>query len=235
LIHRFDETALKQALASLPTAKAAAFAAAVTTRQIANYEHCASALDLTSPIRYREITAQLWELILSGNLDTAGWDALHDEVMDMFASGSSDQWLRVAIVEDAVSSLAYAIRFILNHDAQEAAWAARRGYEITDQITIAKFDLVPNDPLSDNSILSDVIVQRELGRQSRDIELIGSDSGSTSIRALHELAQSETVLTNEELAQLDAWQRPRQQKLVEPIGQRKKAGLCARLLQFIRP
>ncbi|UVC11311.1 DUF416 family protein [Rhizobium sp. TH2] len=212
MIHRYDETARTQALAGLPIMKAAAFAAAVTTRQTINYEHCASALGLASPSRYREITAQLWELILSDELDNTGWDALLEEVMDMFAPETSDQWLRVALVEDAVSSLAYAIRFVLTHSAQEAAWAGRRAYEITDQITIAKLDFLPEDLLSEDTILSDVIVQRELGRQSRDIELLGSDSNYTSIKALRDLAHSETVLTNEELSQLDAWQRLRPTK-----------------------
>jgi hypothetical protein len=231
---RYDETSLKQKLASIPIAKAAAFAAAAATRQIANYEDSAHKLGLASS-RYREITAQLWDLIPSNCPETVGLDALHDEVMDMFAPESSDQWLRVALVEDAVSSLAYAIRFVLSHDAQEAAWAARHAYEIADQVTIAKLDVIPGDPVAENAVLSDVIVQRELGRQLRDIALLESDSDDKSVKALHDLAYSEAMLTNDEELELDAWQRPREQQETRPLTKHKKAGLITRLLQFIRP
>jgi hypothetical protein len=74
-----------------------------------------------------------------------------------------------ACANDAVASVAYAIRARLTGDCQEAMWAARRAYEALDHYVIARFNPIIVEPDAENRIAAHPLVQAELRRQRADL------------------------------------------------------------------
>ena len=65
----------------------------------------------------------------------------------------SDDWvIGNALADDALSSLAYAIRCSLTPEPQEAAWAARRAYEAADQAAMRVLGVQPGLPNTEAAI-----------------------------------------------------------------------------------
>ena len=168
----FDESSLRKELTNLPDRMRVAFAAAAATRQLRNSERMLRELDAKLEQCPRQIAIQLWNDIQSGTLDSAIWSARLDEVMGLLPD-ESDEWKVIhALADDALSSLAYAIRCFLAPEPQESAWAARRAYEAVDQAAIRALALQPNGPQTESAILSHAFVQRELQRQRNDLDML---------------------------------------------------------------
>jgi len=70
---------------------------------------------------------------------------------------------------DAVASVAYAIRARLTGECQEAMWAARRAYEALDHYVIARFNPTIVEPDAENQVTAHPLVQTELRRQRADL------------------------------------------------------------------
>lgn len=166
----FDETSLVEELATVPGSARMAFAAAAATRQLAGYERIARDRQL------RMLVVELWSAIQQPAVDAAAWSAKLEEVIALLP-GENDDWdTGRALADDALSSLAYAIRCLLKPEPQEAAWAARRAYEAADQAAIRLSGLQPGIPSNETSILAHEVVQRELSRQRSDLQLLHSGS-----------------------------------------------------------
>lgn len=172
----FDEISLVSELDILPSNARIGFAAAAATRQIVSYERFE--LNVDSRRRQREIVLELWNAVHSSHFDRATWSAFLDEVMVLLPHEGANRSIWYALAEDAVSSLAYAIRCALNDESREAAWAARRSYEAADQVAIRMLDIELGTPGSEAKILSHEIVQRELSRQQGDLALLRASSVS---------------------------------------------------------
>jgi hypothetical protein len=74
-----------------------------------------------------------------------------------------------AYANDAVASVAYAIRARLTGDCQEAMWAARRAYEALDHYVIARSNPIIVEPDAEDRITAHPLVQAELRRQRADL------------------------------------------------------------------
>lgn len=197
-MHSFDENALVGELGALSSQARIAFAAAAATRQLSNYERLARESDSGSEQRPREIAAQLWTDLQTAEIDRAVWSARLDEVMSLLPEESDDWVIGHALADDALSSLAYAIRCLLTPEPQEAAWAARRAYEAADQAAIRALGVQPGLSNTEAVIKSHGFVQRELARQRNDLSLLRADS----IDEVQRQAFADELLSAQEAASL---------------------------------
>src|SRR5262249_12079900 len=150
-------------------------AAASATRQLGSYERLVSRLGKVKAGRPREIAMHLWKDVRSAEIDHATWSKILGEVMNLIPE-ENDDWTGVeALADDAVSSLAYAIRCLLTRSSQEAVWAARRAYEAADQAAIRTLGVQP-EPHTEETIKAHTFVQRELARQRNDLSLLADGS-----------------------------------------------------------
>lgn len=195
-MHSFDENALVSELGTLPSRARVAFAAAAATRQLGSYERFALGLGAESAQRPREIAVQLWADLHAAEVDRAAWSARLDEVMGFLPEEGDDWVIGHALADDALSSLAYAIRCLLTPEPQEAAWAARRGYEAADQAAIRVLGIQPGLPNAEVAIKSHGFVQRELARQRNDLSLLRADS----VDEVRRQAFADELLSEEEAA-----------------------------------
>ena len=197
-MYSFDENALVGELGALSSRARIAFATAAATRQLGNYERLAHESEAGSEQRPREIAAQLWTDLRATAFDRAAWSARLDEVMGLLPEESDDWVIAHALADDALSSLAYAIRCLLTPEPQEAAWAARRAYEAADQAAIRVLGVQPGLPNTEVAIKSHGIVQRELARQRNDLSLLRADS----VDEVQRQAFADDILTEQEAASL---------------------------------
>lgn len=201
-MYSFDENTLVNELAKLSRHERIAFATAAATRQLGNYEWHARRFNAGKELRPREIAIQLWEALPTDSIDRTTWASTLDEVMGLLPEESDDWIICHALAEDALSSLAYAVRALLMPEPQEVAWAARRAYEAVDQAAIRTLGVQPGLPDTEIAIKSHPLVQREIARQRRDLDLLLAKSGKDSIDAVRNYAFAEVLLTDKELALL---------------------------------
>lgn len=197
-MHSFDESALISELATLSTRARTAFAAAAATRQLGNYERFTRELKGGSGQRPREVACQLWADLQMVAFDRVVWLARLDEMMSLLPEESDEWTILHALADDALSSLAYAIRCLLTPEPQEAAWAARRAYEAADQAAIRSAGVQPGLPNTEIVIMSHRFVQRELARQRNDLVLLRAES----IDEVQRQAFKAELLTEEEVVSL---------------------------------
>jgi len=203
---KFDAATLKGSLSRISQTSASAFAAAVVTRHVANYESFCRVAGPMPVVEYRKIVSRLWDAIGSQSFERSSWQPTHDHIMSCFPPETEEAWLYNALADDALASLAYAIRHVMSADPQEAVWSAQRAYDAVDQVTVAKLGISPGPAEAELAILSDPIVQRELGRQTRDLQLLGELNSPDGFAKLASLAWAEPMLTDEELKLVPIWQ-----------------------------
>lgn len=192
----FDEAALVSELARLSQSQRAAFAAAAATRQLGSYEWYAGRRNAP---QLRSTVVRLWRALVEGQAAPAAWAQTLEEVMALLPDPDDDGSIHHAYAEDAVASVAYAIRAVLEDNPQEAGWAARRAYEAVDQAAIRMLDGQPATPDGERAILAHPLVQRELERQRRDYQTLAAQPSEEGIAVLSERAWGEAALTDEEL------------------------------------
>lgn len=198
-MYSFDETALARELGTLPTRARIAFAAAAATRQLGSYERLAREWGAENAQRPREIAVQLWTDLHAAAVDRAAWSARLDEIMGLLPEERDDWVIGHALADDALSSLAYAIRCVLTLESQEAAWAARRAYEAADQAAIRDVGVQAGLPHTEVAIRSHGFVQRELARQRNDLFLLRTDS----VDEVRRQAFADELLTEQEAASVE--------------------------------
>jgi uncharacterized protein YjaG (DUF416 family) len=165
----FDEKALLAQLRRLPNQLCVAFAAACAQRQLPNYASFAKVTGTGNPALLAKALTCVWE-------DIGGNSAAHVELREKLNSCMSllpkDEVQRLGqqpYADDAVASVAYAIRARLTGECQEAMWAARRAYEALDHYVIARFNPIIVEPDAENRIVAHPLVQAELRRQRADL------------------------------------------------------------------
>jgi hypothetical protein len=181
-------------LATLPNRARIALAAAAATRQLGSYERLARTLSAESAQRPRELAVQLWADLRSESFARAEWAARLEEVMSLLREEGGDWTIVHALADDALSSMAYAIRCLLTPEPQEAAWAARRAYEAADKAAIRVLGVQPGLPNTEVAIKSHSFVQRELARQRQDLFLLHDDA----IDDVQRQAFTDELLTEQE-------------------------------------
>ena len=197
---RFDEASLVKQLSRLPADSSLAFALCCATRQLAACNKYAEHFVTESLDFVRVINEQLWATVTGNASAKIDWRAMLEQVME-FLPEQQDHWEPFHVYADhAISSLAYSIRCLLNADAQEAAWSARRAYEAADQAAIRDLDARVGLSGTEARILAHPIVQRELQRQERDLQLLESAMSKQVLNSLRAFSLSEPMLSLKEMS-----------------------------------
>ncbi|CAH0276536.1 hypothetical protein SRABI118_03646 [Massilia sp. Bi118] len=168
----YDKPRLLQALAAMSPPARLACATAAATRLMPVCERFAAVQATGKQDRAREIVAELWQCILADDAGQQPWTAVLDEVMAMIPGKEVEGGLLTMMAEDALASLAYAVRCLLVDTPQEAEWAVGREYDATDQAAIKLMGVVPNTPKKEARLLAHPLIQRTLGRQHEDLVLL---------------------------------------------------------------
>jgi len=193
----FDENALRQSLTGMAPALRLAFATAAAARQLPAYEAFAERRKLPDIGRPREVLEQLWEKVRLNGAAEDAWDGILDDIMDRIPAEDPDADGFIELMaQQAMSSLAYAIRCLLSAEAQEAAWAGLCEYEAADQAAIKTLAIDPGIPGAEAAILSHDYVQRTLRVQLEAMALLDRDE----IDALRASSALLPTFTADELA-----------------------------------
>jgi hypothetical protein len=168
----YDKRRLLGALAALPPEARLAYAAAAATRLMPACERFAFVAATGREGRARDIVAELWQCILTDDPAQQPWPDVLDEVMGMIPGKEAEGGLLTQMAEDALASLAYAIRCLLVDDAAQAEAAVGREYDATDQAAIKTMGVVPTSPKKEAMLLAHPLIQRALGRQQQDLTLL---------------------------------------------------------------
>lgn len=206
-LHTFDEIQLSAELAKLQGKGRMAFAAAVACRPLGACERFAGPLGLASAGRPREIAVQLWSALQGDTSERTTWVAALEEVMNFLpqAPDAAPDTVSFAhgLVDDALSSLVYAIRCLLSPDADEAAWAARCACEAAGRAALQALRLQAGTSQAEAQVQAHPWVQRELERQRRDLSALLADRSAAAIRVLQQRSAAEELLTADEVLTLE--------------------------------
>jgi len=195
-MHTFDKDALVQQLAALSPAARTAFALSVATRRLRCFERAAYRHGWEHAGQPRAIVERLWEALSAADTVHDDWRRDEELVLNWIPHVEDADWtFEHAFVQEALSSLVYAIRSLLTSDPQEAAWAAAAAYDAVDQATIWFLGIRPDSEETEATILSHPIVQREFVRQADAIQLLSSGS----IREFQAAAADQELITDDEL------------------------------------
>ena len=202
-IHHFDETQLSDDLSKLPTKSRMAFAAAVASRPLGTCERFAGPLGLAGAGRPREIAMQLWSALQGDSSERTTWVVALEEVMNFLPPAPEAASFAHGLMDDALSSLVYAIRCLLTPEADEAAWAARCAYESIGRAALHALRVPAGTPEAEAQVLAHPWVQRELERQRRDLAALQADRSAVAIRLLQQRGSAEELLTADEALTLE--------------------------------
>jgi uncharacterized protein YjaG (DUF416 family) len=147
---------------------------------------------------FREVVENIWS-ILESNIVPFNWTGTLETIMDLFQGEEGESSHLYAYAEDALASLAYTIRCLIEGSEKEAAWGARRAYEAVDQAAIRQLRIQPSGAAAEQKIVSHPYVQRELERQERDLKILEQCSFNDALDKLKTSAFSEQALTSDEM------------------------------------
>jgi len=119
----YDETVLKERVAQLPGSDRTLLAAACAERLMPLYAWIASA----DAAKVRSALDLVW----SGSVSAERQQEVEELVPH---EDDEDAPVEVALVQNAIAAVAYALRAVGSHDAQDVVWAARQLYEAADYI-----------------------------------------------------------------------------------------------------
>lgn len=168
-MHRYDEASLIAQLEVLPGPARAGFAAGLAEHvaRKASDSHFYAALS-------RGLEA-LWGSLLVPKADMRG----HLEACTALMPDEDDcASVDAHLAADALAIAVYALRARVSAVAQEAAWAARRHYELFDYQTIATGDVVPGTLDRESEILAQPSIQSALAFQADLLRLAQVDLAS---------------------------------------------------------
>ncbi len=201
-MQKYDEAELIKTLATLPVRRQTAFALAAATRQLNSFERLGERQNWTYKNRAREVALDLWRGLTNSVTPKQDLEATLELVMSWIPDEEAEGeefTIDHVFVDHAVSTLAYAIRSLMEGEPQEAAWAARRAYEAADQAAIRLTGVAVDAPGAEDLFLRHPIVQRELTRQREDLALL---HGGSSIEELERNSFSQQLLSSQEAEQI---------------------------------
>jgi uncharacterized protein YjaG (DUF416 family) len=195
-ILQHDEDALRRQLERLPRRLRVAFAAACAERQMPNYFRFSKATGRGTPECLVSALDDLWEDIEGRSVAERKLRTQLDLCLSLFPEEEqSDPCTLGYIAEDAVATVAYAIRSKLESSIQDVIWASRRTCEALDAYvgagpapTIARGEA--------GRRWANPLLQAELRRQQADLTQLqeisaGSLNEKTGIAGVRSRAQAD--------------------------------------------
>jgi hypothetical protein len=189
----FDEETLVKSLRPLPLGSPIALALRIAERSV-HVCRSGSRSTVYSSILLPAVDS-LWAFLEGASIEV---QQILDQVIEHLPDSDGESTIQDALDDHAIAALAYALRCAQSTDsAQEAAWAARRAYEAVDQAVVSLLDT-----LDEARILRHEWVQRELGRQQRDLVLVLANASVPSL--IRAVDQHEELLTGAELQRVES-------------------------------
>lgn len=127
----YDETALRERVAGLPESERTLLAAACAERLMPLYEWIAAVSEGGEVSSIRSALDLVWSADASAERAAQAQLDVEELVPD---EDDEDAPVDVALVQNAIAAVAYALRSVGSHDAQDIVWAARQLYEAADYI-----------------------------------------------------------------------------------------------------
>lgn len=157
----YDETVLKERVAQLPGSDRTLLAAACAERLMPLYGWIASA-------EAAKVRAAL-DLAWSSSVSAEQAELAQQEVAELVPDeDDEDAPVDVALVQNAIAAVAYALRAVGSHDAQDVVWAARQLHEAADYIVQRE---APNQTYIEGLEEAPIqLVLRGLGSALEDLE-----------------------------------------------------------------
>lgn len=162
----YDETVIRERVTGLPDAERTLLAAACAERLMPLYEWIAGGAGSAEAASVRSALDLVW----SGNTSSTQAEQAQLTVEELVPDeDDEDAPVDVGLVQNAVAAVAYALRTMGSHDAQDVVWAARQLYEAADYIVQRE---APNQSYIENleEEPSVHLVLRGLGSALADLE-----------------------------------------------------------------
>jgi hypothetical protein len=188
---RYDERELVRTLSDISKARRTAFALACAQRLYEEVIITAAVGDVGA--RLERVGSDLWRALESG--DDSELPRFEAGLIEIMPDEDADGSFEGAVLEDACASLVYAIRCFGHESVQNAAWSARRAYDTCDRYASRSLNTTSYNASAEAQILSHNVVQNELARQKRDIELLQhASSDAQGVLALRRTISGEHTL-----------------------------------------
>lgn len=168
----FDETRIVNRLALLPAWTRPAFAAAAASRLLPSFRVFHTERPLRDRGELDDALGVVWDNIPEIGIAKTELDKVVDRTLMILPSEILSTSEFHPFAEDAVTSVAYALRALASGEPQEAAWAARHVYEAVDCFATSQICGDSTSFEKDRKILEHPAVQLELSRQQRDLSML---------------------------------------------------------------
>lgn len=187
---KFDESILVRELSHLSEDRVISFAAACSDRLVLSTVIREGSTAIPSLLS--DASEAIWEGIRGHfRKDT---ESLEDQLLDAIPNEDDESSFDAAVIEDTCAALVYALRSLRGQAAQNAAYAARRAYETADRYASQFINEIEYSGAAESQILNHPVVQQELQRQARDLQVITSGSNASFDLTLKQMGRGEAVL-----------------------------------------
>ena len=182
----FDRSKLLNDLAGLPTPLQTAFAAACAQRLLVNYvAYAEDGARNADPAAVSNALETLWGMIENNRFDDALLAKQYDVCVSLLPDYKREYIQGQEEAEDAVLSIAYAIRMRVDADADFAVSAAEKAYDSLDHYLTEHHAIDISAPGARQKIDAYPLMQLEFRRQQADLaELHSAPKNAGSERAI---------------------------------------------------
>ena len=171
----FDETELLAIFSAMPPFRRTAFAAACAERQIENYKAYFRVTGRGNPNILMDAIASVWNQLLGSSLVRGELEKKMQAALSLLPEEAPFVPEQL-YANDAVSSVVYTIKSLLEDNVRNPIWAARHAYEAADNFAMQSVNSIVIDGDVENRIIGHPVVQAELLRQWQNIsKLINVD------------------------------------------------------------
>jgi hypothetical protein len=184
-MHRFDEAHLVATLRGLPASAVVAFAASCATRLAEPYRIAQEYLcEGDAHIVHRSLD-QLWLFAREGR--DADWNAISEQLVALIPDEDDGSTFTHGIIDDALAATAYAARYALDQNVENAAFSARRVYETVDRFAGLALRVTGFDQTVETLLLESAVVQNELARQENDLRDLCATPADKMVQFIYNL------------------------------------------------
>jgi uncharacterized protein YjaG (DUF416 family) len=166
---RYDESALLDRLAGASPRARALFAARVAERLYPLYEYFAETAHQGDPNTLRTALDAAWRAV-DTDVPRAELERLRELAEELVPEEDDDWVTESGYASNAAAAVAYALRTRLTDNPQEAAWAARQAYDVTDYAAQQQLEDAGFDDAGEEALLSQPVVQEALEGLNTDLE-----------------------------------------------------------------
>jgi hypothetical protein len=194
MLPAFDEQALRERLTALPQAKALAFGAACAERILPNYLRFMRETGWGRIDRLRRALDLVWKIVET-DIGTDE-DVIRQILAECEATAPDSEdfgSLFTSGAQDACFAICNLLDFVLEKSNKCIVLAARYPTDSIDLYVQEVENIAPQDPMLESKILSHPLMQQELARQRRDLDVLQAESAD-AVGRVRRTSASEDVL-----------------------------------------